>query len=343
MKKIIQTSLTVAILATSLFSAEYKYGPVRDFFENKKPFSFSVNPEYFPVTIDENTTLLQRPDSTYHRGRNADLFFEACQAIGGDNLYAYDKSGKELARWFDADGNKTQIVKDFESQWMRLAALFVSKDGAVNFGVFDFRAKDTIWTCKQKDKELFSVYDWTSSQYYKGREPYWTINYKVEHGPEKSTPYKEVKSHASMNEIGKVKRNIVNRVVSIKSNYTHISGNLEYLGTYNGKNFDGCDLVSIIERKPDGSAGDVDNYKSCNGKVEWTGKTMPAPKLTKQVEAIIARTAKTCQQTGAANSGVDNYFIDCRALRDKDRCTVEVSILNEQNQLVDKRIMNGCN
>jgi hypothetical protein len=298
----------------------FEYGPVRDVLVGNK---------LEPVTINEATTKVVVPDSIISNPFNTKQFVSMCKTLGGDNLYAVLQDGTE-APWFNKDGSYSEYAEVFRSFFPSLDKENVFKS-----------EKPYPWVCKKENNQLFTVTRKTTP--YRNNQGAWfNVLYTFVHNPEKPTSFAP-KGIMDSNNDSALKQSIAKRTAQIKSDFVQIKGNIQYVGTYNGVNNVGCDLVSVLEKTTAVQSVETYNYKVCKNKVSSLGKSGPALKFPQGLENTMIATAKACQQSGIANSGYDNYILTCKALIDKDKCSVEVSILNEQDQLVDKRIMNGCN
>lgn len=115
-------------------------------------------------------------------------------------------------------------------------------------------------------------------------------------------------------------------------------GGLIYKGLYNGEQ-GGCSLVSV-QVVSGGALQATHNYRVCGERVEYIGET-GLPALPKGIETIKLDVARACQRFGQMQMVYEGTTIQCRALRDKDKCLVELTYLQE-GKLVGKEELNGC-
>lgn len=115
-------------------------------------------------------------------------------------------------------------------------------------------------------------------------------------------------------------------------------GTLIYETSYNGQE-GACSLVSVSQIVS-GRVQAVHNYRVCGDRVEYVGESgLPAlPQGIVQVKQDIAR---MCQKFGQAELLYEGTTIKCRALRDKDKCLVELTYL-QGGKLVGKEEVDGC-
>lgn len=280
-----------------------------------------------------------------------------CKELGGDNLYALLPNQKKVA-YFD---DKGQVTSEGE------CGFFKFMSGSCEFDA----AKKYDWECKKGDETLFKIKRELVDYYVDSLKiKHYSFSYTVEHAPEKIiaadvVPVGSVSTDKKQGELvtqfidtdgrkafsvekvtyadpSDIKTDIAKKTVKFKSTFTKNAGNTVYVGTYNGQN-GSCELASVVSKVEGFKNSRTYNYKICQNKVISLGETSPAAINNKNLDAAIKSTAKICQQSGSAMGEVDDLTISCKALRDKDACSVEVSVLNNANQLVDKKIINGCN
>lgn len=116
-------------------------------------------------------------------------------------------------------------------------------------------------------------------------------------------------------------------------------GSVVYETSYNGES-QGCSLVSVSQ-KIGGKVQAINNYRVCGENVEYIGES-GVPALPKGIESVKRDIARLCQRFGQAQLNYEGTVIQCRALRDKDLCLVELTYL-QGNKLVGKEEVNGCN
>ncbi len=116
-------------------------------------------------------------------------------------------------------------------------------------------------------------------------------------------------------------------------------GSVVYETSYNGES-QGCSLVSVSQ-KISGRVQAINNYRVCGENVEYIGES-GIPALPKGIESVKRDIARLCQRFGQAQLNYEGTVIQCRALRDKDQCLVELTYL-QGNKLVGKEEVNGCN
>lgn len=309
-----------------------------------KPISKSETVTEYSFKVDNVSTVIVKDTA------------EMCKELGGDNLYALIPNQKNVA-YFDDNGKVTSEGE---------CGFFKFMSGSCEFDA----AKKYDWECKKGDKTLFKVK--RKSNYYVDslRIKHYSFLYTVEHGAEKLTAIDtaSVDSVSTGEKQGElvtqfldtnglkalhvervtyadpadIKTDIAKKTVKFKSTFTKNVGNTAYIGTYNGQN-GSCELVSVISKVEGFKDSRTYNYKICQNKVISLGETSPTTVNSKNLDAAIKSTAKFCQQSGSAMGEVDDLTISCKALRDKDTCSVEVSVLNNTNQLIDKKIINACN
>lgn len=132
-------------------------------------------------------------------------------------------------------------------------------------------------------------------------------------------------------------------VAARKTNVLKVSGVQQYTGLYNGTDSNGCDLVTI-EKNWDSTLPkpriDTSNYRVCNGKISNISDTM-VENAPKGIDPFIKLVAKVAQKKGSAEMDYQGYQLKAQALRDKDKCRVEVKILKGIN-LIEIREIDGC-
>jgi len=127
------------------------------------------------------------------------------------------------------------------------------------------------------------------------------------------------------------------------SNVVKVQGIHEYVGIYNGKDKENCDLVTV-ERiwhgDPKKPVSDALNYRICRGRIFQVSRG-EFRSLPDEIDAFAIKLAKVAQRLGNADGEFQGYTVKARALRDRDNCSVEVKILQGIN-LVANRLVNAC-
>lgn len=136
---------------------------------------------------------------------------------------------------------------------------------------------------------------------------------------------------------------IVKNVAMIKGPFSKKQGALNYFGSYNGVDNQGCDLVSVtksVDRIK--NSQDVFNYKYCNGAVIALGETgLPGIPHKSELEAIINSVKASCKQYGAFGSQYnENTIVSCKSL-DINHCNLEITIM-QNNKLLNKQVIDSC-
>ncbi len=136
---------------------------------------------------------------------------------------------------------------------------------------------------------------------------------------------------------------IVKNVAMTKGPFSKKQGALNYFGTYNGVDNEGCGLVSVtksVDRIK--NSQDVFNYKYCNGVVMALGETgLPGIPRKSELEPIINSVKTSCKQYGAFGTQYnENTIVSCRSL-DINHCNLEITIMQD-NKLLNKQVIDSC-
>ena len=250
-----------------------------------------------------------------------------CKEVGGDNLYVIDKKDNSEIPLYKENGEPNDDVQ------LGLKSLFKSIGGLNKFD----SAKPFPWVCKKQGKALFYITRevYTIPDGIGGRD---AMNYYVlAHNPEKQTSFKQATIKERFAVDGDVKTTVAKKTSHFKSSFEYKDGDNDYIGSYNGVDSKSkCDLISVEERISAFKSSANFNYKVCKSGVYFLGGT-PQINLSSNVENAIVRMAKTCQQSGSAVGGADDYMLSCKLQKEQAHCSVEISILNSSNQLVGKR------
>lgn len=140
-----------------------------------------------------------------------------------------------------------------------------------------------------------------------------------------------------------IEQQIALEVVNKKTTIFKVFSSQEYTGIYNGRDHNGCDLVSVQKNwdttlpKP---RIDTYNYKVCDGVIADVSET-GIETLPKNIGAFITRIIKVAQRTGTAEGDYEGYNVKAVALRDKDNCMVEVKVFRDIN-LITSQLLNAC-
>ncbi len=328
-----------AILASSLFADM----GVRDML---------ISHKWKPITIDENTTNIKATYISTHIVKGA---VKWCKEVGGSNLYAL-KDGKEIAYFKENGEESDEAAFSFTNMFKAVGGNFVF-DGASSYP----------WSCRNTEKEIFKldrkVAD--TSDGIGGKNYIFYMTFK--HTPEAPTKFlpEQKKSTERKGELvtksideqdyktytvqevvyadkNDPKTAIAQKTADFKAPFMKQIGQIQYVGTYNGIDSSKCDLIAVLEKIDNQKTVTTHNYRICQNKVITLGTTFPTNTSYPALENAIKSTAKICQQSGSAMSEVDNLTLSCKAIRDKDNCAVEISVLNQSKQLVDKRVLSGC-
>ncbi len=135
-------------------------------------------------------------------------------------------------------------------------------------------------------------------------------------------------------------------IAARRANSVKLNGSQELTGIFNGTDAEGCSMVTIEKNWDINNTKrprlDTFNYRVCNGQVAIATET-PLERPPKEIERVIASTARTAQRYGGRNeSEFMGYTVTATPLRDRDKCLVEVKILKGIN-LIERREVNGCN
>lgn len=135
---------------------------------------------------------------------------------------------------------------------------------------------------------------------------------------------------------------LIANAVAMKSPFGSQQGANVVTALYNGKDTQGCDLVSLqksVANMPDSSR--TYNYKSCNGQIVALGETgLPGVPRNKELDPIIAQVKNQCKAYGSYGSEYQGTIVSCRSL-DVNHCNLEINIM-QNGMLIDKRVENTC-
>ncbi|MFZ5996813.1 MAG: hypothetical protein ACOYW7_04925 [Nitrospirota bacterium] len=134
-------------------------------------------------------------------------------------------------------------------------------------------------------------------------------------------------------------------VASKKTTLIKVIGAQELVGLYNGSDDRGCSLVSVkknwdINMPLDRARVDTHNFRVCGNVVNKEGQT-GFERLPSGIDLFVSRVAQNAQKYGSAEATYVGYILKGEALRDRDKCAVEVRILKDA-RLVDSRVVDGC-
>lgn len=132
-------------------------------------------------------------------------------------------------------------------------------------------------------------------------------------------------------------------VAKKEKNQFKMSGAHEYIGTFNGKDSEKCALVTVRKiMAADSKIPRVDTfqYKICNGSVAKAPET-GFQRLPQGIDVFIQKLAKVAQETGNAEGQYQGHDVKANALRDKDKCAVEIKVLKDMN-LLSTLTVDGC-
>ncbi|MBX0312448.1 MAG: hypothetical protein JHC31_11870 [Sulfurihydrogenibium sp.] len=140
--------------------------------------------------------------------------------------------------------------------------------------------------------------------------------------------------------------NLVKTTATTKKPTTYIINNNIYSTTYNGRTIKHCDLVSLTVKYANTNYERTENFRVCGDKIENIGisDTIPStiendPIVQNQIPYIL----QTCKIYGEAESIVTNrdISIKCKAT-DLNRCFLELTFIDKNGILIDKKIINTC-
>ncbi|MDD3466289.1 MAG: hypothetical protein PHE67_03990 [Campylobacterales bacterium] len=115
-------------------------------------------------------------------------------------------------------------------------------------------------------------------------------------------------------------------------------GNLNLFGSYNGKNSDGCSLVSVTKRVEGFGKGDTLNYKVCSGEVTAIGESAPTnlPSNIKQSMQLVGMASLKYGKYSVVSGG---YTINGIKL---NKCDAEVTVFDSSDRAIEKQVVSGC-
>lgn len=136
--------------------------------------------------------------------------------------------------------------------------------------------------------------------------------------------------------------NLVVNAIATKAPFGNQQGANVSTALYNGKDSQGCDLVSIeksVANIPNSKR--VYNYKACNGEVTALGETgLPGVPRKQELDPIIAQVKSSCKAYGAYGTDYHGTVIACKAL-DTHNCNLEINIM-QNGSLIEKRVEKTC-
>ena len=146
------------------------------------------------------------------------------------------------------------------------------------------------------------------------------------------------KANTNMDDIGLVKN-----AVATKAPFGSQQGANVSLAQYNGKDQNGCDLVSVersVANMPQSSR--VHNYKVCGGQITSLGLTgLPGVPRKSELDPIIASVKQSCKQYGAFGTQYQDTVIACKTL-DVNHCNLEITVM-QNGKLLNKSVEKSCN
>lgn len=112
-----------------------------------------------------------------------------------------------------------------------------------------------------------------------------------------------------------------------------------YTSYFNGRDYQGCSLVSVVHTVEAMKGERVYNYRICDN-LEFAGRTQ-APAGTYNNHQLESTTIENCKIYGYSTTADNLIKIQCRTL-DINRCYLELTVLKD-NLVLEKRIVNTCN
>jgi hypothetical protein len=140
--------------------------------------------------------------------------------------------------------------------------------------------------------------------------------------------------------------NIVKNTAITKKPTTYVINNNIYATTYNGKTVQYCDLVALTVKYANTNYERTENFKVCGDTIKniGTSDTIPStiendPIVQNQIPFIL----QNCKAYGEAESVVANrdISIECKAT-DLNRCFLELTFIDKNGILIDKKVINTC-
>ena len=136
--------------------------------------------------------------------------------------------------------------------------------------------------------------------------------------------------------------NLIKQSATLQTNITAKSGANIYTATYNGKIGD-CSSVSVVVNIENSSYSRIENFKVCNNEIKYLGTTnQPSDLYSKfpSIQQMLPNLINNCKTYGNASiyDKDTGATITCKTT-DINRQLLEISIFNENMQLVDKKII----
>jgi hypothetical protein len=140
---------------------------------------------------------------------------------------------------------------------------------------------------------------------------------------------------------------LVKNTAITKKPTTYIINNNTYSTTYNGRTIQHCDLVALTVKYANTNYERTENFKVCGDTIKniGTSDTIPStiendPVVQNQIPFIL----QNCKIYGETNSIVANRDVSIRCkTTDLNRCFLELTFIDKNGILIDKKIINSCN
>jgi hypothetical protein len=138
---------------------------------------------------------------------------------------------------------------------------------------------------------------------------------------------------------------LVKHTAKTKKPTTYTINNNTYSTTYNGA-FRDCDLVSLTVKYANTNYERTENFKVCDDEIKniGTSNTIPStvendPVVQNQIPFIL----QNCKIYGESESIIANrdVSIKCKTT-DINRCFLELTFIDKNGILIDKKIINSC-
>jgi hypothetical protein len=139
--------------------------------------------------------------------------------------------------------------------------------------------------------------------------------------------------------------NLVKNTAKTKKPAIYTINSNTYSTTYNGA-FRGCDLVSLTVKYANTNYERTENFKVCEDEIKniGTSDTIPTtiendPVVQNQIPFIL----QNCKIYGESESIIANrdVSIKCKTT-DLNRCFLELTFIDKNGILIDKKIINSC-